>query len=96
MGTFAGAISNTGLISATNFDGIGVFTGAVFGNSVAGGAIVNSGAIVASTGIDVQGVATFVGNITNSKGGAISAGHVGIEVGGGFRVGRVAYRQRGE
>jgi autotransporter passenger strand-loop-strand repeat protein len=77
--TFAGAISNSGLISAGKFNGIGVFTGSVFGNPVAGGGIVNSGTILANTGISLFDVSTFAGGVTN--GGTISAARRGIAIG---------------
>src|SRR5262249_27706825 len=77
--TFAGAISNTGLISAGAFDGIGVYTGTLFGNSAAGGTIVNRGTILANTaGIQLVGIPTFAGGLYNS--GSISAHDKGIVV----------------
>jgi uncharacterized protein YhjY with autotransporter beta-barrel domain len=84
VGTFSGAIVNaaSGTITAA-YNGIGLSNVAQFGNSSAGGGIVNAGMIAASnTGISVTNVSTFLGGITNS--GTISAGsgYTGISVTG--------------
>jgi uncharacterized protein with beta-barrel porin domain len=77
-GSFAGAISNAGTISAGN-QGILVSNISQFGSTSAGGGIVNAGAITAGAGgIYVAGATTFLGGINN--GGAISAGGDGIAV----------------
>src|SRR6202040_2215567 len=81
--TFAGAVSNTGTISANN--GIFVINGTVLGNSVAGGAIVNRGTILAlDTGVLVGHVDSVFGGVSNS--GKISAS-VGIAVKSGLVFG---------
>jgi hypothetical protein len=65
VGTFAGAISNTGVISGLR--GIRFFGGNVLGDSVTGGGIVNRGTISASdTGVSVDHVNTIFGSVSNS------------------------------
>ena len=73
VATFAGAIRNSGTVSAGGFAAIAVSSVNVFGSTSAGGGVVNSGMLVASTGIGVavRNVATFLGGITNA--GAIVA-----------------------
>lgn len=65
VGTFAGAISNTGVISGLR--GIRFFGGNVLGDSVTGGGIVNRGTISASdTGVSVDHVNTIFGSVSHS------------------------------
>jgi len=77
---FSGNINNGGVISA---GAVGILVSSVsqFGSTSEGGGITNSGAISAgNTGIAVQAVQTFFGNISNAGGGTISAGGAGILV----------------
>ena len=99
VSTFAGAITNSGTITGTG-RGIRLSNIAVFGTASAGGSIINSGQIVAQTGILVgANVATFLGAIVNSgtitgTGGTaidISAGpnNITIDITGGAITGNI-------
>ena len=73
-------------LRATGNSGIGFFQ-----DNVVSGSITNAGTIRAvSTGIALYTVSTFTGDITNSKGGAIPAGTVGIKLGSHGTVGEYA------
>ena len=80
MSMFSGGIANSGTISGHG-NGIKVSSVTQFGSTSTAGGISNSGAILARTdnGIDVTGVLTFFGSITNS--GTISGGNIGLGVG---------------
>jgi autotransporter passenger strand-loop-strand repeat protein len=76
--SFAGGVTNSGLLVQVGGGGSGIGFATV--NVVSGG-IANGGTIrAASTGVSLETVSTFVGDITNSKSGTISAG-IGINLG---------------
>ena len=79
VSSFLGGISNAGLISGVETDGINVYSVALFGSSSAGGGITNTGTINGGgSGIFIGFVSTFVGGISNS---GIITGQSGAGIG---------------
>ena len=80
--TFTGDISNSGTISATLSAGIFVGgTSLATGVRTFNGDIINSGKIIGGgSGIAVDDIGTFTGNVINSSSGTISASGAGISI----------------